>query len=148
MSTCIHRNHPVHIIDGKRKMTSSSFIPFCEIGGNMSIMGTKVDQFDVPVCNSFQARILNDQLCYEVDPNQFITSRQNLENVFETGLTFLVDYNEDRQVILDDTYNKVANKNLVEQFEKAFDNQKMLIYLNTIGMYQNYFRIGRIKTEY
>ena len=114
----------------------------------MSIMGTKVDQFDVPVCNSFQARILNDQLCYEVDPNQFITSRQNLENVFETGLTFLVDYNEDRQVILDDTYNKVANKNLVEQFEKAFDNQKMLIYLNTIGMYQNYFRIGGIKTEY
>ena len=32
----------------------------------MSAMGVKIDKFDVPVCNSFQAKILNDQLCYEV----------------------------------------------------------------------------------
>ena len=29
----------------------------------MSAMGVMIDQFDVPVCNSFQAKILNDQLC-------------------------------------------------------------------------------------
>ena len=33
-------------------------------------MGVKIDQFDVPVCNSFEATVLNDQLCYEVDPNK------------------------------------------------------------------------------
>ena len=37
----------------------------------MSAMGIMLDLFDVPVCNSFQARILNDQLCYEVDLNPF-----------------------------------------------------------------------------
>ena len=46
-------------------------IPFCEFGGNMSVMGVKIDQFDVPVCNSFRPKILRDQLCYTVDPNEY-----------------------------------------------------------------------------
>ena len=37
----------------------------------MSAMGVIIDQFNVPVCNKFKATILNDQLCYEVDPNDF-----------------------------------------------------------------------------
>ena len=35
----------------------------------MSIRGVNIDQFDIPVCTSFKATILNDQLCYEVDLN-------------------------------------------------------------------------------
>ena len=64
--------HPVHIVTKNNQMSPSAFIPFCDFGGNMLQMGVKIDQFDVPVCNSFQARILNDQLCYEVDLNSFI----------------------------------------------------------------------------
>ena len=45
----------------------------------MSTMGVKIDQFDVPVCNSFQAKILNDQLCYEVDLKRF-AAKDNIEN--------------------------------------------------------------------
>ena len=33
-------------------------------------MGVNIKQFDVPVCNSFKAKILNDQLCYEIDLNK------------------------------------------------------------------------------
>ena len=56
-------NHPVHIVTTDNKISPSAFIPFCDFGGNMSAMGVEIDQFEVPICNSFQAKILNDQLC-------------------------------------------------------------------------------------
>merc|ERR1712155_53286 len=64
-------NHPVHIVTKDHQMSPSAFIPFCDFGGNMSAMGVKIDQFDHRVCNSFKAKILYDQLCYEVDLNTF-----------------------------------------------------------------------------
>ena len=76
-------NHPVHIMTKGNKMSQSAFIPFCDFGGNMSAMGVTIDQFDVPVCNSFQATVRNDQLCYEVDLNTF-SDKNNLKN--EIGL--------------------------------------------------------------
>ena len=63
--------HPVHVLNNEGRLSPSSFIPFCEFGGNMLKMGKKIDHFDVPVCNSFQAKIINDQLCYEVDLKKF-----------------------------------------------------------------------------
>ena len=64
-------NHPVHIMTKDHQMSPSAFIPFCDFGGNMSAMGVMIDQFNHPVCNSFQAKIINDQLCYEVDLNAY-----------------------------------------------------------------------------
>ena len=62
----------------------------------MSAMGTIIDQFDVPVCNSFKAKIFKDQLCYEVDPNDFIN--KDYLNKKKLGMSFYIDTNEDRQV--------------------------------------------------
>ena len=89
-------SHPVHLIINGHKRSQSAFIPFCDFGGNMSSMGVKVEQFDVAVCNSFQAKILNDQLCYEVDLNKF-SNKHNREKELEMGFNFIMDYNEDRQ---------------------------------------------------
>ena len=33
----------------------------------MKNMGTKSEQYDVPVYNSFKSKIRKDQLCYEID---------------------------------------------------------------------------------
>ena len=77
-----------------------ALIPFCEFGGNMSVMGVKVDQFDDPVCNSFRPRIVMDQLCYQVDPNEY-TDKIDLQELKEEGeisLTLFIHYNEDRQM--------------------------------------------------
>ena len=63
-------NHPVHIEDKDGNLSPTALIPFCEFGGNMSVMGVKIDLFDVPVCNSFRPKIVQDQLCYTVDPDQ------------------------------------------------------------------------------
>lgn len=92
----------------------------------MSAMGVKIDQFDVPVCNSFQAKILNDQLCYEVDINELI-EKDTSEKDLKAGLTLLVDYNEDRTVSLIDNTDKL-DKN-----EDIDDEDKMMIYIHSIG---------------
>ena len=78
------------------------------------MVGIKIDQFDVPVCNSFQAKILNDQLCYEVDLNKF-SIKDNIDNELKLGFAFLMDYNEDRQVTLfNEDVEKVKKKGGLE----------------------------------
>ena len=64
-------NHPVHIKEKDGQLSPTALIPFCEFGGNISTMGVKIDQFKVPFCNSFKAKTLNDELCYEVDLNNY-----------------------------------------------------------------------------
>ena len=87
-------NHPVHIFDKtQKKLSPSSFIPFCDFAGNKESMGRKIDQFHMPVCNSFEAKVLNDQLCYEVDPNSFVDAGSDS---FSKGLTLFIDNNVER----------------------------------------------------
>ena len=97
-------NHPVHIVDLDKNTSPSSFIPFCEFGGNMSALGTKIEQLSVPVCNSFKARVLNDQLCYEVDLNKII-SRPLTTKDLKLGLALLIDENKERQYNLTSIVN-------------------------------------------
>ena len=79
----------------------------------MSSMGAKNNQFDIPVCNSFEAKILNDQLCYEIDPNRFKNKISSKE--FKQGFTFYVDTNIEKQI--------------------ASYDDNFMIYLDTIGMF-------------
>ena len=111
------------------ELSPSAFIPFCEFGGNMSAVGIKIKQFDVPVCNSFQAKILNDQLCYEVDLNS-ISRNSNRDLELGLGFNFLLDYNEDRQ--------KTFDRNITKKFSLTGEDQSdhAVIYLNTVGKYQ------------
>ena len=87
----------MHIIDNEGSLSPSAFIPFCAFGNNISTMGVKIAKFDVPVCNSFKAKVLNDQFCYEVDVKDII-DKQVLKKELDIGLMFLMDHNEDREV--------------------------------------------------
>ena len=99
----------------------------------MSAMGARISQFEVPVCNSFQARILNDQLCYEVDLSRF-SNKNNIIQRLDAGFAFVMDYNEDRQII----FNNYSNGNIIEKgltnwiSESHYDHHAF-IYLDTIG---------------
>ena len=84
-----------HIINEDNDITKTAMIPFCEFGGNMSVMGIKMDQFDVPVCNSFRPIIVLDQLCYQVDPNRY---KDKIDLQGELSLSLYIHYNEDRQM--------------------------------------------------
>ena len=118
--------HPVHIVGEDNQLSPSAFIPFCEFGGNMSAMATKINQFDMPVCSSFKPKILNDQLCYET------YSLKGSEQDLKRGLILLLDYNEDRQVSSESQSVKEEN-NLYAKFIKTKKEDKTMINLNTIG---------------
>ena len=114
----------MHIIDNEGSLSPSAFIPFCAFGNNISTMGIKIDKFNVPVCNSFKAKILNDQLCYEVDVNEVI-DKQVLKKELDIGLTLLIDHNEDREV-------NIERKSEVEQ-----------TYLQNLGCNNVIFKISQ-----
>ena len=124
-------NHPVHIMTKDHLISPSAFIPFCDFGGNMSAMGVKIHQFDQPVCKSFQAKIMNDRLCYEVDLNTY-SDKNNIGKELELGFNFLMDYNEDRQVTLGQniTETKVG---LAESVASSNQNEHAFVYLDTLG---------------
>ena len=130
-------------------MSPSAFIPFCEFGGNMLSMGVKIEQFNVPVCNSFHSRIFNGQLCYKADLSRFSRKYDSdMESILDMGLAFLLDYNEDRKVAFEAPVSLLLNSvqrtlvNLVlSDVGLLFRRQNLdfrrdkhaTIYLNTIG---------------
>ena len=126
-------NHPVHIHNEGGQLSPSAFIPFCEFGGNMSTMGVKIDQFDIPVCNSFQAKILNDQLCYEVDL-EMLRNSNNIKNDIKLGLALLMDYNEDKQFVSDMKVDCEDNESFGSKIDGFNEDENAFIYLNTIGI--------------
>ena len=70
-------------------------------------MGIEIDNFDIPVCNSFEPKILKDQLCYQVNLNKF----KSKVNVFEkVSFSIFIDYNEDRQLFS----HEKEDKNILE----------------------------------
>ena len=135
----------MHFITDDGKLSPTAFIPFCEFGGNMSLMVVKMEPFHVPICNSFKAIIRNDQLCYTIDLIKFSYDDGNMEEKLNTGFAFLMDYNEDRQVeklefkstgfwkkIRSALLNK--DRGLVERRKSdSMKHQHAKIYLNTIG---------------
>ena len=98
----------------------------------MSVVGVKIDQFDVPVCNSFQARILNDQLCYEVDLNEF-SNTENIDKQLKLGFSFFMDYNEDRHIDFIEERNENKKISLTSSIAENTYSKHASIYLNTIS---------------
>ena len=123
-------NHPVHILTEEGTVSPSAFIPFCELAGNMSIVGVMLDMFDVPVCNSFKAKILNDQLCYEIDVNQYIDEK-NVKMVNKIGLTMILDYNEERQI---SNYASNSGEETIKSWTEIPNNEILArFYIDTNG---------------
>ena len=125
-------NHPVHVKDSLGKMNPSAFIPFCEFGGNMSVMGETIDQFEFPVCNKFKPRVLGGQLCYYVDVNEFKDQVQ--ADKIKNGLIMLIDYNEER--MLTEKTVRLLNPNAtgLQDILKEKDNlEDAMIHINSLG---------------
>ena len=99
-------------------------------------MELKLTSLMIRVCNSFQATILNNQLCYEVDLNRF-SNKSNIAKELELGFYFFMDYNEDRQVTRQSTMaGEVERSGIGANLLESDKNQHAFIYLNTIGKEQ------------
>ena len=79
----------------------------------MKALGVKLPRFDKPVCNSFEAVVRDDQLCYEVDLEKY-KDKSNIKNQLEKGLVFVMDYNEDRQVFFKERQNEKHARIFIE----------------------------------
>lgn len=130
-------NHPVHIVDAGGKFSPSSFIPFCEFGGDQKVMGLKSARFDVPVCNKFHQIIFYDQLCYQVDVGSFSDEVPDSKMKRLAGLTFWLDYNEEKQTGAEKQEEQPAStgEGLSSNYLTAEDESKALIYIGTLGGY-------------
>ena len=100
----------------------------------MSAMSINKEPFKVPICNSFRDKILNDQLCYEVDLNSF-SNKNNIEKELKSGFIFMMDYNEDRQVTFEKDHVKVDDGSFANQIMELDDTERAFIYLDTIGKF-------------
>ena len=120
-------NHPVHLIDSEGNLSPTALIPFCEFGGSMASLGIQIKEFDVPICTSFEPVIFKKQLCYQLDVNKYRTGMKK-----GAGLTFLVDFNEDRHLSLNDEKNPVPDKQVITLSEIE-DSGTDFVYLNTLG---------------
>ena len=129
-------NHPVHILNKNDELSPSALIPFCSFGEDLNLVGTEIDQFDVPVCNIFKPVIWNNQLCYKADLEMFRNSHDitKLKEQFEIGLVLLLDYNDEMQLnkgVEDKQSLKSSRKKI---FNKNYGNPAS-IYLNTISRF-------------
>ena len=118
--------HPVHIMNNEGDLSPSSFIPFCSFG--QKFIGAKVKGFEIKVCNIFEPKIFNDQLCYETDLDKLKDSNKKiLDEQLEMGLTLVLDYNEERQA----NYNEFSNET-----EKSlyYHDNSVSIFLDTISI--------------
>ena len=125
-------NHPAHIINSHGVLSPSAFIPFCELGGNMTSLGIKIEEFNVPVCNSFVPQMFHDKICYQIDLEQY-RDNKNIKTQLKKGLVFILDHNEDRQVF---EYNKESNSDdsgLFDGIDKTKANSDSIIFLTTLG---------------
>ena len=102
-------NHPIHVMDQFGNLSPTALLPFCKFGGNTSVMGVKIDNFDDPVCNSFRPKIVMDQLCYQVDPNEY-KNKIDLQGDFT--LSLFINYNEDKEMALENN-ETMAEDNVI-----------------------------------
>ena len=101
-------------------------------------MGDKIDQFDVPVCNSFRPKIIRDQLCYTVDPNKY---KDKTDIKGKLSLSLYIHFNEERQMEdIDSTEEKIV---IVDTIGKTIHCNYEIISDNATF----FFRTPRIKSE-
>ena len=136
-------NHPVHILDKDKNRSPSSLIPFCAFGNDMEAMGTKIEGFDLPVCNSFEEKVRNDQLCYEIDLNKYIKDKHDIENKLKEGLVLIMDLNEDRQLKefwpkKNESEKETAASQEDKTFEIHLDTISKIIFIKLVFLLQSF----------
>ena len=136
-------NHPVHITG---KIISSTLIPFCSFGLFEGILGEESPDFHVPVCRLFREKIVNGQVCYEADLNQY-RDRVNWKEALSSGLTLIIDTNDEYDV-KNIMKKKATRQNKIGKLINAFKDDKkdntFTLMLKTISINNYFFTISNI----
>ena len=130
-------NHPPHILTeaSESTLSSSSFIPFCQFGDSLSVLGQAAPQFRQPVCSGFSEGVLEGQVCYSLDLN---TLRPGLEwrDSMQFGLGLLLDTNTEldrRQMYFRNSNPDMKREASLTNLVRFEDSSKVKIQLHTLG---------------
>ena len=132
--------HPVHFYhEENHQYYPTALVPFCQFGADMSETGRNSSLFSVPVCDVFKEKVINDQLCYQVDLNKFQankTEKQRRLN-FRDGLFLIIDINEEYQTdgyeILTKTTEENSAASLQSEYADTGEDKNFMIYIETIS---------------
>ena len=127
-------NQPVHILDDNLNLSPSAFIPFCSFDGNSDLLGRDYGNFSLPVCSSFKKRLLEGQLCYQIDVNRVINDK-SVAGLQKGGLTLLVDVNAEKDLfsVLNTTPEDEIFSDFIEEIYEAEEFEKIMIHIETIS---------------
>ena len=127
-------NHPVHILDDEDNLSPSAFIPFCSFEGSSDLLGRELDHFSLPVCSSFKRRVLDGQLCYQIDVNTLVPNK-TAAGLQKGGLSLLVDANAEYDLSRLD--GKAPEEEIFDDFTEEFfeaeESHKIMIHIETIS---------------
>ena len=135
-------NHPVHTSDEAK---ISAFIPFCSFGDDADRVGKRFAGFNFPVCSLFREKIVEGQVCYEADINQF-KDKVNWVEALSRGLGLIVDTNAEydvKNLFVHHGVSPGVSPETTEKTKKSFDvfkrsktEKTFRILLETISNYK------------
>ena len=99
----------------------------------MEVMGKKNDKFELPVCNTFRPQIVGDQLCYQVNINEF-ADKLDMKEASEDGLIILLDYNEELNPKIQEEnvkLNILKNLKSIQNLDR--DSTEATVHIKTLG---------------
>jgi hypothetical protein len=124
--------HPPHLLDSQGRPTPDALIPFCAYSGNLDSFGEYVDGFDIPVCSKFQQTLLDGQLCYSLNVNSVVSTKEKTTQPGKKeGIFFVIDTLEDEGAF------RNKNKDLRRYLhpESSDDRKTLSIHVNTLSRY-------------
>ena len=112
----------------------SALIPYCAVG---EFIGKKMPGFDVRVCDIFQEKVVDGQVCYEADVNS-LRKHGDWKLAVERGLVLIVDPGDEydvKNLLKKDTMPRVDNKKIkfVDPYRKLEDDESIRILLKSIS---------------
>ena len=112
----------------------------------MSLLGRRAEGFQAPVCSAFTRKIINNQLCYEVDLNRF-RDQVDWKESLQSGLFLAIDTNDEydvRKLLTVDENIKTEEDNLMVSYFNKNLQKKFSILLKTISRYFSLFPIFQL----
>ena len=128
-------SHPVDISDSRA--SPSAFIPFCSLGGDLTILGRKSPRFPVPVCAAFREKIVGGQLCYQAQLNRYGRGRGGgWKETLQEGLSLVIDTNLEydvKNLLVQNRNTKQTDPNTFKAYPKSSEHDSFSIILETIS---------------
>ena len=100
---------------------------------NISRLDCGLHHFSLPVCSSFKSRVLDGQLCYQIEVNSFI-EQDTMTTLQKAGLSILVDVNAEYERFEISSREEVKIfQDFSEEFIRKKESDKIMIHLDTIS---------------